>query len=83
MLSTDEIRAAIEKAFQPLRCVAEIWDYDQKLRVKVSDAKDRGIVEIPNLILREVREKSNLKSVLSSARSVVEEKGFRLEPLIL
>lgn len=81
MLSNEEIRDAVEKAFRPLRCVAEIWDYDQKLRFRVFDDRDQGIVRVPSLVLRELRSKSNLRSVLSSARAVVEEKGFHLEPL--
>ena len=83
MLSNDDIKAAVEQAFRPLRCVVEVWDYDQKLRFKVFDANDRGVIEVPSLVLRLVREKNNLKSVLSSARTEVEEKGFRLEPLVL
>lgn len=81
MLSNEEIRDAVEKAFRPLRCGAEIWDYDQKLRFRVFDDRDQGIVRVPSLVLRELRSKSNLRSVLSSARAVVEEKGFHLEPL--
>jgi hypothetical protein len=82
-LQDEEIRAAAERAFRPLRCVAEIWDYDAKIRFKVFDANDRGILEAPSLVLRELRDKSNLRSVLSAARAAVEEKGFRLEPWTL
>ena len=79
-LSDDEIRRAVEAAFRPLRCVAEVWDYNQKLRFRVFDSSDRGVLKMPSLVLRELRDKSNLRSVLSAARSTVEEKGFRLEP---
>ncbi len=80
-LSDDEIRDAVVRAFRPLRCVAEIWDYDKKLRFLVFDTKDEGILRIPDLVLRALRDRSNLRSVLLSARAVLEEKGFQLEPL--
>lgn len=75
-----EIKTVIERAFRPLRCVAEIWDYDQKVRFKVFDANDRDVIEVPSLVLREPRDDSNLRSILSAARAAVEEKGFRPEP---
>ncbi len=78
-LSDNEIRIAVETAFRPLRCVVEVC-YDQKLRFRVFDSNDRGVLKMPRLVLRELRDKSNLKSVLSTARATVEEKGFRLEP---
>ncbi len=81
--SNDEIKIAVEATFRPLRCVAEVWDYDQKLRFRVFDSNDRGVLRVPSLVLRELRDKSNLKSVLSAARATVEEKGFRLEPWAL
>lgn len=76
-LSDDEIRMAVEAAFRPLRCVAEVWDYNQKLRFRVFDPSDRGVLTVPSLVLRELRDKSNLISVLSAARSTVEEKGVQ------
>lgn len=83
MMTNDEIVTAVQDAFRPLRCVAEIWDYDAKLRFKVFDANDRGVVEVPSVVLRTVRERKDLGSVLAAARTAVEDKGFRLEPLAL
>lgn len=82
-LSDDEIKIAVEAAFRPLRCVAEVWDYEQKLRFRVFDSNDRGVLTVPSLVLRDLRDRSNLRSVLSTARLTVEEKGFRLEPWAL
>ena len=31
-LSDDEIKITVEAAFRPLRCVAEVCDYEQKCR---------------------------------------------------
>ena len=80
-LTNDDIVARIQQAFRPLRCVAVIWDYDAKLRFKVFDPQDRGVIEVPSVVLRDIREWQNLKSLLNQARVEVENKGFRLEPL--
>jgi len=80
MRTNDEIKAIVDAAFKPLRCVAEVWDYDQKLRFKVFDERDRGIVEVPRLVLRNLQDDSQLRDVLTEARRWVIEKGFRLDP---
>ena len=80
MLSDLDIKSTVEGAFSPLRCVAEIWDYNQKLRFKVFDAKGNVVFEMAEIILREIRKKNNLASILSSARKIVEKKGFMLDP---
>jgi len=71
----------IEGAFRPLRCVAEIWDYNEKLRFKVFDKNNKGIVERPRIILREIRDKKMLEMLLQSVRYIIERKGFKLDPL--
>ncbi|KAF0214413.1 MAG: hypothetical protein FD174_4357 [Geobacteraceae bacterium] len=43
-LSNDENLNAVEIAFRPLCCVTEVWGYEQKLRFKVFDCADRGVV---------------------------------------
>jgi hypothetical protein len=76
---TDE--TIIEKttsAFLPLRCVAEIWDYDFKLRFKVFDKNGKEIIEVPDITLDKVREEHQLDELLSLVRSRLEEKGFTL-----
>jgi len=40
MLSNEEICSRVEMAFSPYRCVAEIWDYGQKLRFRVFGSTD-------------------------------------------
>gem|GEM_PF-2040712 len=79
MRTNEEIKAIVETAFKPLRCVAEVWDYDQKLRFRVFDEKDRGIVRLPSLVLRNLRDESQLRDVLSVVRERVQERGFHLD----
>jgi len=80
MRTNDEIKAIVGAAFKPLRCVAEVWDYDYKLRFKVFDEQERGIVEVPGLVLRNLRDESQLRDVLTATRQRITEKGFRLDP---
>jgi hypothetical protein len=76
MLSNDEIKEKVQGAFHPLRCVAEIWDYDHKLRFK----DDNGIIEVPNVILRDVWDNTLLEVLIRATRERVKEKGFTLDP---
>ena len=69
----------VEGAFRPLRCVAEIWDYDDKLRFKVFDENNNSIIERPLLVLRELADEKTLSEFLRLIRTQVEEKGFTLE----
>jgi hypothetical protein len=80
MRTNEEIRRVVELAFKPLRCVAEVWDYDHKLRFRVFDPQDRGIVVMPDLVLRNLRDEDQFRDALNAAREAVEEKGFRLDP---
>ncbi len=78
-----EIRSIVENAFRPLRCVAEIWDYDQKLRFRVFGANQESVVTCENLVLRTLHDDNTLSSIVGMARRVVEEKGFTLTPWAL
>ena len=70
-LSTEQIRDAVEGAFKPLRCVAEIWDYNEKLRFKVFDADDHTAIQAPRLVLRGLRDRSSGLTGLDRKRAVV------------
>jgi hypothetical protein len=81
MLTDEEIKkikVRLEDAFNPLRCVAEVWDYKQKLRFKVFDHNDQGIIEMPEIVLRDLSDESRLQDVIRDARAQVQAKGFVL-----
>ena len=80
MLTNDEIKAMVEGAFVPLRCVAEIWDYDDKLRFKVFDRNDKGLIKMPKVVLSDFRDEEQLREVLSQVRERVQQKGCSLDP---
>lgn len=78
MLTDEQIKECIENAFSPLKCVAEIWDYEHRIRFKIFDARDNCILEMPELILGSVRDEAQLRMVLLAARERVEKRGITL-----
>jgi len=74
LLDNEQIKEVVERAFLPLRCVAEIWDYDFKLRFKVFDDDGKGLVKMPNIVLDDVRDQSCLEDILRQVRSRIEKK---------
>lgn len=81
VLTNEVVIRKIESAFKPLRCVAEIWDYDHQVRFRVFDNEDRAVVTFPQESLSCLRNEVALAAVLRSARSAVQKNGFRLDPL--
>lgn len=79
-ISEEEVKKIIESAFQPYRCVAEIWDYGQKIRFKVFDKKGNGIFERRRIILREVSDKKRLENFLMAIKNEIEKQGIKLDP---
>ena len=69
MLTDDEIKDRVENAFSPHRCVAEVFDYNQKLRFKVFGKNDESLAEMPSIILRKVRDPQILEQILAEVRS--------------
>ena|SRR6266404_1072489 len=81
MLTNHEIVARVESAFEPLRCVAELRDYGQKLRFQVLDAKDRKVLGFRAVVLNDVRDEVQLTHVLRLARCRVRARGFSLREI--
>ena len=74
-MQTDEeietLRVRLEGAFKPFRCVAEVWDYNRKLRFKVFDNNNRSIIEVPQILLRALIDESNLQDLIEQARAQI------------
>ena len=47
MLTDQQILSAVQNAFSPLRCTAEIQDRPQKLRLRVFDSSDKTVITYP------------------------------------
>jgi hypothetical protein len=78
--TNEEIRAIVRAAFAPLGCVAEIWDYEKKLHVRVFDMKGRPVVRIPEMMLRTLQDDRELRKMILRVRGEVEAKGLHLDP---
>ena len=80
MKTNEEIRVAVEASFKPLRCVAEIWDYGQKLSFRVFDSKDHTVLTVPNEVLENLRDGPGLEALIRGARSSIAANGHLLDP---
>ncbi len=65
MLSDQDICSRIEAAFPPYRCIAEIWDYGQKLRFRVVGSNDEPLITMAEVIVSSVRESGALESLIA------------------
>jgi hypothetical protein len=72
------IKQRVEAAFKPLRCVAEVWDYKEKIAVKVFDKDDSIVIERPNSVLRDLADETRLMDFIEEIRERVQAKGFAL-----
>jgi len=59
-LATEDIIRIIESAFTPLRCVAEDWDYGDRIRFRVFDNTDTPLLTQPDLLRRELSDAGHL-----------------------
>lgn len=73
MLTNEEICSLIEVSFPPYRCVAEIWDYGQKLRFRILDDTERPIVTMPEVVLSSIRDLSALEFLCEAVRQRLQE----------
>jgi len=77
-LTIEDIVARIERAFLPLRCVAEIR-HGLKIWFRVVDARNHTIFRMKMRALDELRDKSQLAQLLQYVRSRIRAKGFILK----
>ena len=68
MLSDQDICSRIEAAFPPYRCVAEIWDYGQKLRFRVFGSNDEALITMAEVVVSSVRDSGALESLISDVK---------------
>ena len=81
MMTDQQILSAVEAAFLPLRCTAEIWDSGQKLHFRVSDSEGKTVVTYPKQVLGGIRDVESLRAFLEMVRAQVQGKGHPVAPL--
>lgn len=70
----------IRTAFAPLECIAEVSDYNNRVRFRVFNDADTDILKAPDLTLHDVSTRKVLEDLIQQARSMVEETGHTLAP---
>jgi len=68
MLSDQDICSRIEASFPPYPCVAEIWDYGQKLRFRVFSSNDEPLITMAEVIVSSVRDSGALESLIADVK---------------
>ena len=79
-LTAQEAAAIIESAFAPLRCVAEPWDYDHRIRFRIFNSNDEPILRMNELLRTTFQDAKRLESLLNQVRARVARKGIELAP---
>lgn len=69
-LIPEAIRARLESAFTPLRCVAELSDHDYRMRFQVPDGEGRKLVTMPEILAHNVDEERTLEDVSGPSENV-------------
>jgi hypothetical protein len=78
VLNIDVAISAMRRAFSPLSCGVEVYDYQKLIRLWVPLPDKTAVLSIFCLSLRDVVDPSVLRAELEQARARIEAKGFRL-----
>lgn len=70
--------ALLREAFAPLRCVAELYDYNSKIRFRVFGQFDEPLLRVEKLSPHEVEDVASLANLIATARSRLTENGIAL-----
>lgn len=81
MLEQHAVLDRIEASFKPFRCVAQMWDYDAKVRFRVFNEMDEGIATVPKLPFRVARNEKLLRGVLNAVRAGIGSRGYIMRPI--
>lgn len=79
-LSAQEAASIIESAFAPLRCVAEPWDHNYRIRFRVFDGNDEPMLRMDEVLRPTFQRVKSLESLLNQVRGRVARKGIELAP---
>ncbi|KAF1719822.1 hypothetical protein [Pseudoxanthomonas wuyuanensis] len=79
-LSAQEAAGIIESAFVPLRCVAEPWDNDYRIRFRIFDSNDKPMLRMDAVLRPTFQDAKSLEFLLNQVRGRVARKGIELAP---
>ena len=79
-LTDYELKAITREAFRPLRCIVEILP-DRQLRFQVIKQRNpTPIYTEPGIPIESLREDDDLRELLGSVRTLLEARGYSLNP---
>jgi hypothetical protein len=79
-LTVDDIKRETVRAFRPLRCEVQDFDYDSGFDFSVFDAEDPALVYMGKLRTSQYQDPEALAEVFRRWRVVVAAKGHELSP---
>ncbi|WP_223512614.1 hypothetical protein [Pseudomonas sp. GL-B-19] len=77
-LTAEDAALILESGFSPMRCVAEHYDYQQRVRFQVSDSTGKPILTVKDLLKHDFSDPNTLKSMIESWRSDLAQRSFNL-----
>ena len=83
MRSKEQVVEIIKSAFAPLRCVAEIHDYNRVVGFRVYGPANEPLLKFKETSVDSLLSGPGLETIIDAARRKVEQKGFKLDPWVL
>ena len=71
----------IEASFEPFRCVAQMWDYEDKVQFGVFNEMDEGTATVSKLPFLVARNEKLLQGVLDAIRTRICCRGHIMQPI--
>ena len=76
--NSEEGLVVLRSAFEPLRCVAELYDYSSKARFRVFSESDEALLRMENIELHVLSDRRLLRETIEAARSNLTKRGVAL-----
>ncbi|MNM71067.1 hypothetical protein D3C81_827200 [compost metagenome] len=74
-ITADEAAQILAKAFAPFRCVAEPWDYGERIRFRVFDVDDEPLLTVEELKKKQFSKQEELQAVIATSRARLTQRG--------
>ncbi|MCW0368321.1 hypothetical protein NB699_003304 [Xanthomonas sacchari] len=78
-ISIDRAAEILSQSFSPCRCVAEIWDYRQKVRFRIFNHADEPLITLPKLTRAAVNNPQRLAGIIATVRERLRHRGIVLD----
>jgi hypothetical protein len=76
-MEPQEIIDILSKAFAPYRCVAELWDYNERVRIRLYNKDNSQIATFPNVV--DIKTTQDLTSIIASIKAEIINRGFTFD----